>query len=59
MATGWVMLNHAWHYFKEDGGPYHGWLLWKNEWYYIKQGRMLTNASVDGFYLGKNGAWIQ
>lgn len=59
MATGWVMLNHAWHYFKEDGGPYHGWLLWKNEWYYIKQGRMLTNTSVDGFYLGKNGAWIQ
>ena len=59
MATGWVMLNHAWHYFTEDGGPYHGWLLWKNEWYYIKQGRMLTNTSVDGFYLGKNGAWIQ
>ena len=59
MATGWVMLNHAWHYFKEDGGPYHGWLLWKNEWYYIKQGKMLTNTFVDGFYLGKNGAWIR
>lgn len=59
MATGWVMLNHAWHYFKEDGGPYHGWLLWGNQWYYIRQGTMLTNTSVDGFYLGKNGAWIR
>lgn len=59
MATGWVMIDHAWHYFKEDGGPYHGWLLWGNQWYYIRQGTMLTNTTVDGFYLGKNGAWIR
>ncbi len=59
MATGWVMLNHAWHYFKEDGGPYHGWLLWGNQWYYIRQGTMLTNTTVDGFYVGNNGVWIQ
>lgn len=59
MATGWVMLNHAWHYFKEDGGPYHGWLLWGNQWYYIRQGTMLTNTSVDGFYVGNNGVWIR
>ena len=59
MATGWVMIDHVRQYFDGDGSPYTGWLLWKNEWYYIKQGRMLTNTSVDGFYLGKNGAWIQ
>lgn len=59
MATGWVTIDHVRQYFDGDGSPYTGWLLWKNEWYYIKQGRMLTNTSVDGFYLGKNGAWIQ
>ena len=59
MATGWVTIDHVRQYFDGDGSPYTGWLLWKNKWYYIKQGRMLTNTSVDGFYLGKNGAWIQ
>lgn len=59
MATGWVTIDHVRQYFDGDGSPYTGWLLWKNEWYYIKQGKMLTNTSVDGFYLGKNGAWIQ
>ena len=59
MTTGWVTIDHVRQYFDGDGSPYTGWLLWKNEWYYIKQGRMLTNTSVDGFYVGSNGAWIQ
>lgn len=59
MAVGWQKISHDWYYFNADGSQYNGWLLWKNEWYYIKQGRMLTNTFVDGFYLGKNGVWIQ
>lgn len=59
MAVGWQKIDHYWYYLNADGSRYNGWLPWKNEWYYIKQGKMLTNTSVDGFYLGKNGAWIQ
>ena len=38
-----------------------GWLKdTDGRWYYLKDnGEMAANETIDGYYLGSNGAWIK
>lgn len=60
MQTGWLKDNNKWYYLNEDGSMKTGWLLNNDKYYYLKaNGEMAANESVDGYYLGSNGAWIK
>ena len=52
--NGWSLVDGVYYYY-ENGKPYDG---WKGE-YYISDGRMLTNTTQQGYWLGKNGARVK
>lgn len=56
----WKQDNRGWWY--TEGNSYAtGWRNIDGKWYYFSpycDGYMLSNTSVDGYYLNKNGAWI-
>ncbi len=60
MAVGWINVNNKWYYMSESGVMKTGWFEYKGVWYYLKQnGEMVSNDTVDGYYLGADGSWIQ
>lgn len=67
MVTGWYFdpAYQAWFYLKPDGSMAVGWIrLPDGKWYYLnpvsdgKRGIMYADAWIDGYYLGKDGAWV-
>lgn len=67
MVTGWFFdpAYQAWFYLKPDGSMAAGWIkLPDGKWYYLnpvsdgRRGVMYADAWIDGYYLGKDGAWI-
>ena len=37
-----------------------GWLFISGKWYYLSDtGAMLSNTTINGYVLGKDGAWIK
>lgn len=60
MATGWVYTSGHWYYLKSSGAMATGWVLAGNKWYYLQgSGAMAANTTIDGYKLGKDGAWIK
>ncbi|MGI5895291.1 MAG: bacterial Ig-like domain-containing protein, partial [Candidatus Merdivicinus sp.] len=57
MATGWQYINGVWYYLKDWGGMATGWQYINSAWYYLKDwGGMAYNTTIDGYYLGADGA---
>lgn len=60
MATGWINVGNAWYYMNESGYMKTGWLKDNGVWYYLNQnGKMVSNTTIDGYYLGTDGIWIE
>jgi len=60
MTTGWQLVGGKWYYMKNTGEMATGWQLVSGKWYYMnKDGVMLSNTTVDGYKLDKNGVWVQ
>lgn len=60
LATGWVQSGSTWYYMKSDGTMVTGWMQLGNKWYYFNgNGTMACNVTIDGYKLGKDGAWVR
>jgi len=65
MATGWLNDNGTWYYLAGSGAMQTGWINVNDKWYYLNPvsggplGAMLANTTVNGYVLGRDGAWIQ
>lgn len=60
MATGWINVNNNWYYMSDSGLMKTGWLKSNGVWYYLNEnGAMVSNTTIDGYYLGSDGAWIE
>jgi len=57
-STGWVQDNGKWYYLGADGKMRINWIQDGGNWYYLYgDGSMAKNTTIDGYYLGNNGAW--
>ncbi|WML59024.1 S8 family serine peptidase [Neobacillus sp. PS2-9] len=60
MKTGWLLEGGKWYYLNPNGAMATGWKYVNGKWYYLyKSGEMAANTKVDGYKLGKDGAWIK
>ena len=57
MAKGWINLGGAWYYLNPNGIRVIGWVTANGDSYYLDQatGRMVTNATIDGYNIGFDG----
>lgn len=69
MKYGWKYIDSNWYYFggANDGIMKSGWQYIGNKWYYLYRendskggtyGAMASNRNIDGYYVSKNGDWI-
>lgn len=60
MTTGWKYVDNKWYFLESSGAMKTGWLNNNGTWYYLNSsGEMLSNTTVGGYKLGKNGVWIK
>ncbi|MEO2075170.1 MAG: S8 family serine peptidase [Bacillus sp. (in: firmicutes)] len=61
MLTGWVKKGGEWYHLSTSGAMDTGWKFINGKWYYLypKSGKMAYNTTVDGYKLGKDGAWVK
>lgn len=60
MKIGWQKIDGSWYFMQDSGEMKTGWLKGNKAWYYLNQsGEMASNTTVDGYYLGVDGAWIE
>jgi 2',3'-cyclic-nucleotide 2'-phosphodiesterase (5'-nucleotidase family)/predicted extracellular nuclease len=60
MKTGWAKVNGQWYFMNASGAMQTGWVYAGGKWYYMyKAGQMAINATVQGYKLGADGAWIR
>lgn len=58
--TGWLLENGKWYYLKNDGKMATGWIEVASKKYYLySSGVMAYNTTIDGIYLGSDGAAIK
>lgn len=59
-STGWRKIDSKWYYFGQDGYMKTGWIQENDgKWYYLKNdGSMAYNTVINGYKLGRDGAWI-
>lgn len=55
VKTGWLSLNNSWYMFNADGSMIIG---WHGAYYFDEDGKMKTNAFVDGYYLDSDGGYV-
>lgn len=59
MVTGWKEIGQTWYRMEQNGAMVTGWKYVDGRWYYLNaDGSMAANTSVDGYWLGADGAWI-
>lgn len=58
---GWKFNMGVWYYLDAEGAMVTGWLEdTDGKWYYLNDtGAMITNATIGGYKLGSDGAWIK
>lgn len=57
--SGWYNDNGTWYYLS-FGIMRIGWVNINDKWYYFSpSGAMQYNTTIDGFWLGSDGAWVQ
>jgi hypothetical protein len=60
MKTGWLLWNNQWYFLESYGGMATGWQSISGKWYYFfPGGTMAANTTVQGYKIGKDGAWIR
>ncbi|SFB20831.1 MULTISPECIES: GDSL-type esterase/lipase family protein [unclassified Bacillus (in: firmicutes)] len=60
MKTGWLLDKGKWYLLGKDGAMKTGWQLVNGKWYYLyKDGSMAYSTTIQGYKLGKDGAWIK
>ncbi|QCJ44151.1 lactocepin precursor [Bacillus sp. S3] len=60
MATGWLFDGGKWYYLENSGAMATGWKYVNGKWYFLySSGAMAANTTIDGYKLGKDGAWIK
>lgn len=60
MKTGWQKIDGSWYFMQDSGEMKTGWLKENKAWYYLNQsGEMASSTTIDGYYLGVDGAWIE
>ena len=61
MKTGWLNDRGTWYYLQQSGVMKTGWLQdTDGRWYYLySNGAMAANTTIDGYYVGSNGAWVR
>lgn len=60
MKTGWLLDRGNWYYHSAEGVMQTGWVQVNYKWYYFyNDGKMAFNTIIDGYKLGKDGAWIR
>ncbi|MCA1031409.1 leucine-rich repeat domain-containing protein [Bacillus timonensis] len=60
MKTGWLKSGNDWYHLQTSGSMSTGWKKINNEWYYFyNEGKMAANTTIQGYKLGKSGAWIR
>ncbi|MEH7118594.1 S8 family serine peptidase [Neobacillus vireti] len=60
MKTGWLLEGGKWYYLNASGAMATGWKYVNGKWYYLyKSGAMAANTTIDGYKVGKDGAWIK
>lgn len=67
MMTGWNLdpTYNAWFYLSENGAMVSGWKEINGKWYYFNpvsdgtKGSMAVNTTIDGYYVGADGVWVQ
>jgi glucan-binding YG repeat protein len=58
-VSGWIKVNNNWYYINSNGMPKVGWINDNGKWYYLDQtGVMISNSSIDGYWLGADGAMV-
>ena len=58
-VTGWLQDGANWYYLQSNGDMKTGWLQDGGKWYYLySNGVMAHDATVEGYYMGSSGAWI-
>ena len=58
-AQGWVKTGNAWYFYNQNGTLARN--TWAGNYWLAADGRMATNAWVDGgrYYVGSNGLWVK
>ena len=71
MATGWLFENNNWYYLDPQTGTNNGrmmtgWHMISDKWYYFSTDKLAGEGSMyadrmtpDGFYVNKDGVWVQ
>jgi 2',3'-cyclic-nucleotide 2'-phosphodiesterase / 3'-nucleotidase / 5'-nucleotidase len=61
MQTGWIYLGRKWYFLdKINGDMKTGWIQDGTKWYYLyPNGEMAVNTVINGYRVGKDGAWIR
>jgi 2',3'-cyclic-nucleotide 2'-phosphodiesterase (5'-nucleotidase family)/glucan-binding YG repeat protein len=60
METGWQKVNNKWYFLADSGVMQTGWVKSGTKWYFLyKDGSMAVNTVIDGYKIGKDGAWIK
>lgn len=59
LSSQWMLWKNIWYYFDENCKMVHNkWLKISGKWYYFfDSGEMARNTTIDGYYLGDDGAW--
>ena len=59
-SIGWRYIDKNWYFFNNEGYMVTGWLLTDGQWYYFyDNGVMARDTTIDKYYLGNDGAWIE
>ena len=59
-SIGWRYIDNNWYFFNNEGYMVTGWLLTDGQWYYFyDNGVMARDTTIDKYYLGNDGAWIE
>lgn len=60
MQRGWLKVNGWWYFLDNNGKMQRGWVKIGGVWYYFNgDGSMVTNAFIDGWHIGADGAAYQ
>lgn len=59
-VNGWLEIDNKWYCFDSVGWMRVGWIEAGGSWYYCDptSGAMLTNTTINGYYVDANGVWI-
>lgn len=57
MAKGWINIDGSWYLLSSSGAMQTGWVTSNGDTYYLDRltGRMITDSTVDGYRIGKDG----